>query len=170
MCFQIIKRKSVLVTTVSACFVFPITLSHYAIGAEVTATPLSAADLNTHPEQLSFGAMDHSTIAKTPVVTDQRVWTCRAESSDRIYLIENLRESDRMFTLNIYQTHEGHAPKRFTLLAAIPIQVGEWTQELQFVVNEGTDQLRVNAFGRTPAFSVERIGKDRELIVGRCWS
>ena len=163
------KVTSVLLAAVSACFVFPITSSQHAIGAEAMATRLDAADFNTLPDQLSYGTMDHSAVAKSPVTRDQRVWTCRAENTDRIYSIENLREGDQIFTLNVYQIDEGHAPKRFHLLAAIPIQVGAWRREMQFDVKDGTDQLRVYAFGRTLAFSVERTGKDRGLAIGRCW-
>ena len=135
----------------------------------MVATNYSAASLDVFPDDLTSSTVDYSTLGQLPDSSDTRIWSCRAENANRIYAIENLKKGDKGFTFNVFQVDESQVPKGYRLLAAMPIKVGAWGNELQFVVSDGTDLLRVYAFGRTPGFSVEITGRNEGIVTGRCW-
>lgn len=154
---------------VLAFFVNLITLSFPVWGTLPLATRANAVTLAVYADKVISSRVDHSTIGQTSVPRDPEIWTCRAENATRLYEIKALKIGDQRFALKVFRIDDSRTSKRSQLLAAIPIKVDAWDRELQFMVKDGSDQLRVRAFGRTPAFSVERSGKTSEQAFGRCW-
>ena len=154
---------------VLACFMLPIALSHPGWGAGLLTTRPTAVALSLHAGKGITSRVDQSALGQASVSRNPEIWTCRAENATRLYEIKALKIGDQRFALKVFRVDDGHTSRRSHLLAAIPIKVGAWDRELQFVVKDGSDQLRVHAFGRTPAFSVERSGKTNEQAFGRCW-
>lgn len=154
---------------VLACCMLPIALSHPGWGAVLLPTRTTAVALALHADKVITSKVDHSALGQASVSRDPEIWTCRAENATRLYEIKALKIGDQRFALKVFRVDDGRTSRHSHLLAEIPIQVGAWDRELQFVVKDGNDQLRVHAFGRTPAFSVDRSGKTNEQAFGRCW-
>ena len=152
-----------------ACLALPVTLSHPGWGAVMLTTRTTAVAMARYADKVITSRVDHSALGQAAVSRDPEIWTCRAENATRLYEIKALMIGDQRFALQVFRVDDGRDSTRSHLLAAIPIKVGAWDRELQFVVKDGSDQLRVHAFGRTSAFSVERSGKTNEQAFGRCW-
>jgi hypothetical protein len=163
------RRSGLWPLKVLACFVLPISLSHPGWGAVLLATRTTAVAFALHADKVITSRVDPSALGQASVSRDSRIWACRAENATRLYEIKALKIGDQRFALKVFRVDDGRPSRRSHLLAEIPIKVGAWDRELHFVVKDGSDQLRVHAFGRTPAFSVESSGKTNEHAFGRCW-
>jgi hypothetical protein len=150
-------------------FVLPFAFSHPGWGAVLLANSTAADALALHADKIIASRVDPLALGQASDSRDPRIWDCRAETATRLYEIKALKIGNQRFALKVFRVDDGRASRRSHLLAEIPIKVGAWDRELQFVVKDGSDQLRVHAFGRTPAFSVVRSGKTNEQAFGRCW-
>jgi hypothetical protein len=135
----------------------------FAVIIPTTAANVAHADRGDRPswrsklDQTTLSPAHPLTIAQTPLSTpqptssSQKIWGCRAESSTRIYVVDQLNDAENSFDVAIYEKSRGDEGD---YIGTTQVNVTRKTPDLVGSGQTYNSTLEVNALGRTAAFAV----------------